>query len=53
MGIAGCDTDGVHWGLGIDYQYNANVAFGLGFMRADIDNVVDDSVLRFRTRVTF
>ena len=42
------------WGLGVTYQYDPSVAFGLNFVKVDWDgDRGDDHVVRFRTQVTF
>ena len=43
------------WGLGVSYQYNPNVGFGLNYIQADNGAQQDnkDHIIRFRTKVTF
>lgn len=54
---AGGDVDVLHWALGVMYQYNANVQFGLAYSQFDADSamniVKDPRVIRFRTFVSF
>ena len=43
------------WGLGVQYKYNPNVAFGLNFIQSDSykKDADKDNVVRFRTEITF
>jgi hypothetical protein len=42
------------WGLGVKYQYNPSVAFGLNYVNANWSELDDkDHILRFRTFITF
>jgi opacity protein-like surface antigen len=63
---AGLDTAGsvqdaklLQWGLGVEYQYNENVAFALSYIKLDwnddAENVgnADDYRIQFRTAVVF
>lgn len=47
--------DMFEWGLGVTYNYNPNVKFGLNFTQADngAQNDNKDNIVRFRTEVTF
>ena len=48
--------DLAEWGLGVKYQYNPSVSFGLNYIDVngkDGRNGLDDHVVRFRTEVTF
>ncbi|GHS92646.1 S-layer protein [Synergistales bacterium] len=63
---AGINNDGANsdakllqWGLGVEFQHSENVAFALGYIRADWNgdaenaSYVDEHRLQFRTAVTF
>jgi hypothetical protein len=53
------DAEALQWGLGVEYQYNENVAFALGYIDVDWNDhaenagYADDHLIRFRTGITF
>jgi opacity protein-like surface antigen len=53
------DAKALQWGLGVEYQYNENVAFALGYIEVDWNGeaenagFADDHLIRFRTGITF
>jgi opacity protein-like surface antigen len=53
------DAKALQWGLGVEYQYNENVAFALGYINVDWNDdaeraeFVDDHLIRFRTGIVF
>jgi hypothetical protein len=53
------DAKLLQWGLGVEYQYNENVAFALGYLDAnwnddaELAGYADDHRVQFRTQVTF
>ncbi|GHS90014.1 S-layer protein [Synergistales bacterium] len=53
------DAKLLQWGLGVEFQYNENVAFALGYIRADWNrdaenaSYADEHRLQFRTAITF
>jgi hypothetical protein len=53
------DAKMLQWGLGVEYQYNENVAFALGYIKVDWNDeaenngYADDHLIRFRTGITF
>ena len=57
------DAKALEWGLGVTYQYNPNVVFGLQYTKIDWNDdaeldittmpYADEHVFRFRTQVTF
>lgn len=49
------DAKATQYGLGVDYQYNANIGFALNYIHVDWKDDVrpDASFLRFRTEVNF
>jgi hypothetical protein len=46
-------SDLAEWGLGVRYQYNPAVSFGLNYVNVNWKDADNDHVLRFRTQVTF
>ncbi|GHV36003.1 S-layer protein [Synergistales bacterium] len=58
-GGAARDAKLLQWGLGVEFKYNENVAFALGYIRADWNrsaenaSYADEHRLQFRTAVTF
>jgi hypothetical protein len=58
-GAWAADAKMFQWGLGVEYLYNENVAFALGYVNvnwngdAEAVGYADDHVIRFRTAVTF
>jgi opacity protein-like surface antigen len=53
------DAKALQWGLGVEYQYNENVAFALGYLDVDWNDEAenngysDDHIIRFRSGITF
>jgi hypothetical protein len=53
------DAKMTQWGVGVEYLYNENVAFALGYLNVNWNNdaeavgYTDDHIIRFRTAVTF
>ncbi|MDR1378717.1 MAG: S-layer homology domain-containing protein [Synergistaceae bacterium] len=54
------DAKMTQWGLGVEYLYNENVTFALGYLNVDwnddaetVGGYTDDHIIRFRTAVTF
>jgi opacity protein-like surface antigen len=53
------DAKALQWGLGVEYQYNENIAFALGYISVDWNDdaenagYADDHLIRFRTGITF
>jgi hypothetical protein len=53
------DAKALQWGLGVEYQYNENVAFALGYIKVDWNDeaenagFADNHLIRFRTGITF
>ncbi|MDR2180803.1 MAG: S-layer homology domain-containing protein [Synergistaceae bacterium] len=54
------DAQLLQWGLGVEYQYNENVTFALGYIHLDWDedaeslgDYTDDHRVQFRTAVVF
>lgn len=56
MNAWGDDADFQQWGVGVNYQYNPNVIFGLHYSKLTFDDefeLDDIDLIRFRTTVTF
>ena len=54
--VRGGDANINQWGIGVAYQYNPNIGFGLSYNRFTFDDefdLQDSGLLRFRTQVTF